>query len=78
MTKLTMVDLDVLCVDMGASSTIPLLHTVNTRTDPPRSVLGEDDELYLEYRFVKSASSGPGQLYKGIKPGQAARGCAGE
>ena len=55
MTKLTMVDLDVLCVDMGASSTIPLLHTVNTRTDPPRSVLGEDDELYLEYRFVKSA-----------------------
>lgn len=55
MTTLKLVDLDVLCADMGKPSTIPLLNKVDTRTDPPRSVLGEDDELYLGYRFVKTA-----------------------
>ncbi|NLB39644.1 MAG: DUF5107 domain-containing protein, partial [Clostridiales bacterium] len=55
MTKLTLMDLDVMMADMGQPSTIPMLHTVNTKSDPPRSVLGEDDELYLGYRFVKSA-----------------------
>lgn len=55
MTKLMLMDLDVMMADMGQPSTIPMLHTVNTKSDPPRSVLGEDDELYLGYRFVKSA-----------------------
>lgn len=55
MTTLTQVDLDVLVGDMGEPSTIPMLRSVNTRNDPPRSALEEDDELYLGYRFVKSA-----------------------
>ncbi len=55
MTTLTITDLDVLKADLGQPSTIPMLRSVHTKTDPPRSVLGEDDELYLGYRFVKSA-----------------------